>query len=65
MSEPIVYDGRRSEQCKTECQAGTCRQTSYGCGGCCGCLGGCELGYEEQLAEASGGSSAVSEETPQ
>lgn len=47
------YDGRLSTECETTCQAGECRhpRTVDGCGGCCGCLGGCVLGFEEQEAE--------------
>lgn len=44
------YDGRISESCKTECQQGECAwpKTHSGCGGCCGCLGPCVLGWQEQ-----------------
>jgi hypothetical protein len=49
------YDGRISALCQDACQAGECGypQTVDGCGGCCGCLGGCAEGYEEQLIEES------------
>lgn len=45
------YDGRISEACKDECQEGTCSHGGLytnACGGCCGCLGGCVLGWNEQ-----------------
>jgi hypothetical protein len=53
----VVYDGRRSFECEKECADGTCRSMYYGdgCGGCCGCLGGCRVGYEEQVEEAASG----------
>jgi hypothetical protein len=52
----IVYDGRHSAECKMACSDGECRhpRTMEGCGGCCGCLGGCRLGMEEQEIEAQG-----------
>lgn len=52
-----TYDGRYSTKCVIACQAGECRhpRTVDGCGGCCGCLGGCAEGYEEQLAEEQTG----------
>jgi hypothetical protein len=49
-----TYDGRISEDCKQECQQGTCVKTwgdPYGCGGCCKCLGGCYAGHMEQLEQ--------------
>lgn len=55
MSTPI-YDGRYSEKCKDGCVAGGCGRPGLytdWCGGCCECRGGCEAGYEEQLAEAA------------
>lgn len=46
------YDGRVSDDCKQECQAGTCAEGDPdGCGSCCGCRGGCYAGYMEQVAE--------------
>lgn len=53
----VAYDGRNSELCKDDCDEGTCTKSMsdpYGCGSCCGCLGGCVRGYEEQLAEEVG-----------
>lgn len=40
-----------AEECRTRCAYGTCRDAGrnggpYGCGGCCGCLGGCQVAYE-------------------
>jgi hypothetical protein len=49
-----AYDGRISEECAKECLAGMCAAPgSYvsGCGGCCGCLGGCQIGAAEQRDE--------------
>jgi hypothetical protein len=56
-SPPVEYDGRVSADCEKECADGTCRSMYYGdgCGGCCGCLGGCRYGYEEQVEEAASG----------
>lgn len=54
----MTYDGRISDDCKDECQQGTCRPSwgdPYGCGGCCGCLGGCYAGWSEQMEEEVGG----------
>lgn len=38
--------------CKDKCEYGTC---GFGnpepCGGCCGCMGGCFVEYEEQMAD--------------
>lgn len=51
----IPYDGRYSALCKDACDEGTCTSSlgePYGCGSCCGCLGGCVRGYEEQMVEA-------------
>ena len=49
-----AYDGRYSKLCAHECADGTCADPGKTpqCGGCCDCLGGCQLGYEEQRAEA-------------
>ncbi len=49
-----AYDGRYSKLCAHECADGTCADPGKipQCGGCCDCLGGCNLGYEEQRAEA-------------
>jgi hypothetical protein len=35
--------------CKSTCAYGTCGGGYDPCGGCCGCLGGCEMGREEAL----------------
>lgn len=50
-----AYDGRYSKLCAHECADGTCADPGKTpqCGGCCDCLGGCQLGYEEQRAEAT------------
>lgn len=55
-----TYDGRYSDLCKNECDESTCTSSlgePYGCGSCCGCLGGCVRGYEEQMVEQQGGGS--------
>lgn len=44
-----TYGGRVSEECATECQDDCGVVVPFGCGGCCGCLGGCRLGWEEQV----------------
>lgn len=38
-------------ECQTGCAYGVCRQprTMQGCGGCCECLGGCQVAYELTL----------------
>lgn len=38
--------------CAERCAYGTCMaaRTMYGCGGCCGCLGGCQVAYENEGA---------------
>lgn len=35
-------------ECETKCAYGECGapRTMLGCGGCCGCLGGCQVEYE-------------------
>ncbi len=49
----VVYDGRVSDECAGGCTFGDCGESLPGlaCGGCCGCLGGCEIGYHQQIAE--------------
>jgi hypothetical protein len=42
--------------CEDKCAYGMCSDEGrvaepYGCGGCCGCLGGCQVTYEEEEAE--------------
>lgn len=47
-----TYDGRYSKDCQQECQVGTCSGNDLpGCGYCCACCGGCEVGYHEQQDE--------------
>lgn len=46
--EPLEY-------CKTGCEYGACGDPGiyagpYGCGGCCRCLGGCQVQYELEHA---------------
>ena len=54
---PVIYDKRFSDLCKDVCDEGVCSKSMsdpYGCGSCCGCLGGCVRGYEEQMVEVQG-----------
>lgn len=46
---PTVY----ADACAKECAYGTCNApgSTLGCGGCCGCLGGCQVAYEESLPQ--------------
>lgn len=52
-TEEQVYDGRIAAVCEPGCAVGTCgsRVPGMACGGCCGCLGGCEYGYGEWVDE--------------
>jgi hypothetical protein len=52
-SAPAEYDGRVSVDCEKKCAYGARRGGPTPCGGCCGCLGGCLTGREEQLEEAA------------
>lgn len=50
-----TYDGRISALCRESCDVGECGKPlipGLACGGCCGCLGGCVRGWEEQDEEA-------------
>lgn len=61
-----AYDGRYSKLCAHECADGTCDdpgKTSQ-CGFCCDCLGGCQIGYEEQRAEAEKAAANPAEPEP-
>jgi hypothetical protein len=45
-----------SAGCKTACAYGACGEGGrtagpYGCGGCCRCLGGCQVEYESREAD--------------
>jgi hypothetical protein len=53
--------------CAGPCAYGTCRApgTMLGCGGCCGCLGGCAVEYEESLAAAVVGADPKGQEGAQ
>lgn len=36
--------------CLEQCEYGSCGRSGYqGCGGCCSCLGGCQIAYEISL----------------
>lgn len=37
--------------CPGDCLYGTCSApgSTYGCGGCCWCLGGCQVEYEQMI----------------
>ena len=44
--------------CAERCVYGTCRKTMadpYGCGGCCACLGGCQIAHERESAAIDAG----------
>lgn len=49
-SLPIAVREGPLNPCGQSCAYGTCNapRTYYGCGGCCHCLGGCQVEYENQ-----------------